>query len=308
MYLSTVTLYEFGQFLQILVWIFIPMFVITALITTYIHYRRKRREGGENELPLALANTDQVLVDDDYSFKEEAATPYQGLLWMKNKYEQYQEQADSRVEQLKEKLKESEKKVLELKEALEEGKKSASVLSVSEEEEGMEEAKNAVNKNEPGTDTKEENRMLRERISELASVQDLIAEKDIQIDFLQNQLEQRIKNYHLVEYQGREDKSRIGELLAQLNGLQEEITGLQRERDIIKIQVNDLKEQTAKTGQLMTSVQELQDLLESEKDKTRDLTLKLQNNSGLLMNIYNELDRSLREEKEIPIPVLLEQE
>ncbi len=41
MYL-TISLYEFGQFLRIVLWIFIPVATISMLVTTYLHYRRKR--------------------------------------------------------------------------------------------------------------------------------------------------------------------------------------------------------------------------------------------------------------------------
>jgi len=52
MHLLTISFYEFGQFLRILLWIFLPLFIIVLLITTYIHHRRRFRGAGiilENE-------------------------------------------------------------------------------------------------------------------------------------------------------------------------------------------------------------------------------------------------------------------
>jgi len=42
MYRLLINLYEFGQFLRILLWISVPLVVISMLVTTWLHYRRKR--------------------------------------------------------------------------------------------------------------------------------------------------------------------------------------------------------------------------------------------------------------------------
>ncbi len=45
----------------------------------------------------------------------------------------------------------------------------------------------------------EENNVLKNKINEGEYLQDLAQEKKLQVDFLQQQLEQRIKNFHQLE-------------------------------------------------------------------------------------------------------------
>src|SRR5258708_27972681 len=52
MYRLLINLYEFGQFLRILLWISVPLVVLSMLVTTWLHYRRKRRT--PEELMLSL--------------------------------------------------------------------------------------------------------------------------------------------------------------------------------------------------------------------------------------------------------------
>ena len=105
--------------------------------------------------------------------------------------------------------------------------------------------------------------------AERASVRDIIEEKNRQIRFLQDELDQRIKNYHQLEYQGRDNKSRVEELERQYALAQESLEERQRRID-------------ERDGWLII-----------ERNKVEELVAKLQNNSLLLMNIYKELDRSL---------------
>ena len=102
MHLLLITLYELGQFLRIVLWIFLPLFVIVLLITTYLHHRRKSRagevavEGEELLLPEGSVPADREEPDEDNLYK--------GLLWMKEKFEEYRVQSDERVSNLKAQL------------------------------------------------------------------------------------------------------------------------------------------------------------------------------------------------------------
>ena len=91
-----VNLYEFGQFLQILLWITLPMAVIAVLVTTYLHYRKKRVPA----VPAGAGNEEERAGDS----LPEGNTPYQGYLWIKDKYEEYRERSDNRYYQMKEDL------------------------------------------------------------------------------------------------------------------------------------------------------------------------------------------------------------
>lgn len=175
MFLLLVNLYEFGQFLRILLWISVPMFIVAMLVTTWLHYRRRRKTQDEMALSmegLDLSAAPEILIaamnrmsasiapagehalaaitssapvsyamsmpvtdaasmpDSDTSptltgtgdaEEREAIAPadaidnmYKGILWMKEKYEQYRDMADQRIEQLKEQVAKVEKKYEEL--------------------------------------------------------------------------------------------------------------------------------------------------------------------------------------------------
>lgn len=176
MFSLLVNLYEFGQFLRILLWIFLPMVVVAMLVTTWLHYRRKRKtqdemtlsmEGldlsanpeiliaamrrmpakgelelamtGERELavtgepgaevtgepepaagneqkPFVAGGRESAITEEDIP-EEAKDRMYRGILWMKEKYEQYRDLADQRIEQLKEELAKIEKKYQDLLDA-----------------------------------------------------------------------------------------------------------------------------------------------------------------------------------------------
>ena len=142
-----------GLLLRVWLWISVPMAVIILLVATWINYLRKIRpkvglqlavEGlGGEVLPGGdmLIGRDEVVGAGDPLLVEsgEAAgggeegareeltatgkeTIYRGILWMKEKYEQYREQADQRYEHLREELGRSERRYLELQAIMEQDK------------------------------------------------------------------------------------------------------------------------------------------------------------------------------------------
>jgi hypothetical protein len=166
MHLSTIDLYELGQYLRIVLWICVPLIVISLLVTTWLHYRRRTlypagwqlpieglddarnnapepdptshrpenslsyRKGVPDEHPIDNPDTlpaQRIPADNDQWAKEhitEGVTEwkgrddiYQGILWMKAKYEQYRDQADQRYALLKEELNRLERRYQELLEA-----------------------------------------------------------------------------------------------------------------------------------------------------------------------------------------------
>lgn len=156
MHLLTVSFYEFGQFLRILLWIFLPLFIIVLLITTYIHYRRANRNAGvivENEgLLLAVGAgegpfSDQPVREGETPVSEVARAEnslsegqtlmgqpdgdnlYKGLLWMKQKFEDYREQTDQRMGTLKEQLEQRTAVTQQLKEELAQAKEKIAELT-----------------------------------------------------------------------------------------------------------------------------------------------------------------------------------
>jgi peptidoglycan hydrolase CwlO-like protein len=127
MYLLLITLYELGQFLRIVLWVFLPLFVIVLLITTYLHHRRKRQrteialEGEELLLSGETAQVDGEQLEEDNLYK--------GLLWMKQKFEEYRMQSDERVSNLKVQLDERGAAIEMLKEELAQAKEKIADLT-----------------------------------------------------------------------------------------------------------------------------------------------------------------------------------
>ena len=154
MYLLTIDLYELGQYLRIVLWICLPLIIISLLVTTWLHYRRRMLDPGG--LRLSVEGLDNAmepermsqLPDDLLSYRESGLDEpvqhdpadndqrgresvsqwkgkdniYQGILWMKEKYEQYRDQADQRYELLKEELSRSERRYQDLLLSMEENK------------------------------------------------------------------------------------------------------------------------------------------------------------------------------------------
>jgi|GEM_PF-798832 hypothetical protein len=151
MYLPTIDLYELGQYLRIVLWICLPLIIISLLVTTWLQYRRRQLDPGG--LRLSMEGGDSLSYrehepDDPVEHgpanaehnpanhperipDKESVTEwkgkdniYQGILWMKEKYEQYRDQADHRYELLKEELKRSEHRYQDLLLSVEENKSS----------------------------------------------------------------------------------------------------------------------------------------------------------------------------------------
>jgi hypothetical protein len=150
MCLLSVGLETLGLLLRIWVWIAVPMAVIILLVATYFNYLRqgkmkiamrlaveglpgraaveRREPAGEEEEPEAR-RTEGVAAAAEGGEEELGATGkeaiYRGILWMKEKYEQYRKQADLRYEQLREELGRSEHRYQELLAVMEQSKNAA---------------------------------------------------------------------------------------------------------------------------------------------------------------------------------------
>jgi chromosome segregation ATPase len=129
--------YELGQLLRILLWILMPAVLLIIIINTWLQYRRKwkladqmflyegpsEERGPREEVRVANEEVEAIREEalpareEDLSVREEvppvrvnwemdAANEriYKGVLWMKEKYEQFREFADRRYELVKEEL------------------------------------------------------------------------------------------------------------------------------------------------------------------------------------------------------------
>lgn len=287
MYFSTISLYEFGQFLRILLWIFLPMAMLTMLITTWLHYRRRRggegmifsvegfgpSQEGSGERPASAGGASGTVEEDAQDPDPGNENMYRGILWMKEKYERFRELSDARYDQLKEELHRSEKKYQDLLATIEESKNLAPGASSGDRQGGgelgdaggrdvlsAEQVAEAQPGNGPGVDAEKE------------SLRDLIEEKNRQIVYLQGQLDQRIMNYHQAEHQGRENKDRADAFEEKHNEVRQTLEERQR------------------------TIDELEERLRQERHRSEELIAKLQENSNLLLSIHQELDKTLHPE------------
>jgi hypothetical protein len=83
MCLLAITLYELGQFLQIVLWIFLPLFIFILLFTTWFHYRRKIRQKDLGQPPAIPYDGLPETYDQNM---------YQALLWLQNRCSRLQEE------------------------------------------------------------------------------------------------------------------------------------------------------------------------------------------------------------------------
>ncbi len=205
MHYSAITLFEIGQFIRIVLWIALPMVMLSILITVYIHHRKRSRQKGEGPVvtdmgqdgfPEVLAKLHPTAGE----LEREGETVYQGLLWMKNKYEQDRELADEKYGRLK------------------------------------------------------------------ASSEDQLAEKNLQIGFLQSQLDQRIMSYHELEYQCRDSKGRLEELQGQ---------------HALALQLLDERQ---------AAIARLQEQLQQGARRYEAMTGRLESGNRLLLKIRQEID------------------
>ena len=129
----------------------------------------------------------------------------------------------------------------------------------------------------------EEKAELKKRISEQEYLKDVLEEKKQQIVFLQQQLEQRIKNHHLVEQQFRELGIKLMEVNEKLEIKEQSIKEFQstvhdKEQEIIFVK-EVVQSATVNAVQLETTIKELQEQNSKssfELDKKNDLINELQ--------------------------------
>jgi hypothetical protein len=162
MCLLSVGLETLGLLLRVWLWISVPIAVIILLVGTWLNYLRTARSkvglrlaidglsggvragdgqmGDEGENSPGVGALDRIakaegvksgvetgVESGDDSDREELTatgkeTIYQGILWMKEKYERYREQADQRYELLREELGRSERRYQELMAIMEQDK------------------------------------------------------------------------------------------------------------------------------------------------------------------------------------------
>jgi chromosome segregation ATPase len=184
---------------------------------------------------------------------------------------------------------------------------------------------------------KQEKMALKDKMDEQEYLKEVIEEKKAQIDFLQNQLEQRIKNNHQSESQRKQLLSELEQVrnanentLLQLNSLKNDLVQQQEETNKLQIVLNGKEEQLVERQQLLTSKLDhitwlentlhevkqqneilnasvadskdlaavLQEQLTYEQQKSQAMEQKLSSNKQTLQRLYKDFSAIMGEEDE----------
>jgi DNA repair exonuclease SbcCD ATPase subunit len=270
MSLLAVTMYEFRQFLQLLMWVALPLVLVATVITIAVHYWRKKRnrEAGPDLLP----ESDNAVMPQMAEPPVEGQQGYKGVLWLRNKYEQDIEQAAQKHGQLKEQYHQLEKRHQELldrtskisetmennteveaKEKIAEYEETIRLMNSAAEEKTRqlenlqndvkklresEETFRQLNNATPEKDLQLENlqneiRELRETGEKFRQINSVSQEKDFQLENLQNEIrELRETNASLKN--NREGAPELNGILPELSVMQQELLMAQQEKASLK--------------------------------------------------------------------------
>lgn len=257
MLLATGSSFDFVQFFQILCWIVIPAFLITALIAVYLHYKKQKKEAADEEDEEKLLSATPELVGytkgdgefvcfdhssliSEYKNRlsynharytalrhdfEKLEEKYAGLASyailnfsnknstdMEQPYDQMPQQMQEEVQRISDQYKQEKEELLARLQQM-----NQAYTSLEEENESLSEQLKLQSANTGEGQAilakwKEENNQLKEKCAEQEYIREVLQEKKLQIEFLQNQLELRIKANHLDEYQKKQLYTEINEL------------------------------------------------------------------------------------------------
>jgi chromosome segregation ATPase len=338
--LSDASLIVFLNFLQIFLWISIPAFLIGLLITTVIHYNNKRKKQKESEqslifesdvslTPFNLQGNDQetkkimnylsfsnaryIAIQKDFKVLTEKYQQLHGNLYQNSetKNKETMETIHTDLQQLSYQQIDSirQQHEIEKKELLAElDQLTVSFENLEKDNNSLLDQLNVYCENGTGFTSmiqkwEEEKAELKKRISEQEYLKDVLDEKKQQIVFLQQQLEQRIKNHHLVEQQFRELGIKFMEANEKLEikeqaGKEFQAAAHDKEQEIILLK-EILQSATANAAQLEATIKELQDQNSSfsfelgEKNKLiSDLQAQLADANETKIKLEERLERS----------------
>jgi len=182
---------------------------------------------------------------------------------------------------------------------------------------------------------REENIALKDKVAEQEYLKEVIEEKKVQIDFLQNQLEQRIKNNHQSDTQRKQvladleqSKNANESTLKQLESVKTELMRQQEDRNKLQMVLNEREELLAERQQLLASkldhitwlentlhefkeqneilnasvadskdlISAFQEQLSQEQLRTQSIEQKLLSNKQVLQRLYKDFSAIIEEE------------
>lgn len=332
--LLLVSLYEFRQFLQIVLWIAVPGTLIAVALTIFFHYRRKKKQGGlklafqdENGwsepvvrdpaspdllqinpgghpegLPdwLASANPDNTSLLKKYEhevrrYRENYAILEQDFRELEGKYTDLRNKAYHTDKESDTTL------VVQLQEDIKAYKEKISSL-----QQAVATGKTPAVAVEHSDDERvqalqqllaqaeSERKALKEQLAEQEYLPDVLEEKRIHIDFLQRQLEQRIKNYHLLEQQAGDSAAQLQQLQITMSGFDEQIQRLTGELQVRQEQAAEWQSALERSRE---EGQQQQELIHSKTGHIEQLeqnVQELKGQQGALQTEIAEQQQSIR--------------
>ena len=364
MLLTAGFLFEFSRFIQIISWIILPITAIIVTITIFRHYRRKKKfatAGFDDTTTLILTEPGKgrnIFLDHSdvmNEYEKELLCNYaryaalkQEFASMENKYSvifktkpfllhknNISMQHSDAPQQFLQSETGEEKNTdnIEPNELLQQEELKRTNQLLEKENESLREQIRLLT----GTDDekaaiisqwKNENAALQNKLTEQEYMKKIVDEKKNYIDFLQQQLEQRIKSQHQTEQQVTETKTQLQQAIQAYEDLQitiqslnNEISKWQEEKEKLKIAVAEKEEQLAEKKHLLISkldhitylenvlyetkqqneilnaaaadekdiTASLQERLYDEQSKIKYLEQKLNTNKQMLKRLYKEL-------------------
>jgi hypothetical protein len=319
MHLTMINGYEFGQLLRILLWICVPIAMGILLVTTWLQYRRRQKftdglllsvEGVSSGEEEAMASAFHAAAINDQSKDDRVEEPaprvaetfgeddykenlYKGILWMKDKYEQYRDMADQRYERLKDQLTKVERRYEDLLASI---GGSRPVVGGKPVEPRVQPETAAVEPMPPAEAVGMESMTMAERVG----LESIIMVEQMRPEAPLIDREERTHIQALEEQLAR-TRQRLEEELGRVrHQLEEEIARSRRQQDeqAAVVETNrHLEQQMAYSNRQLEEKQriiaDLEGQLRSDKQKIEELVTKIRNNGQLLMKIYQELDKSL---------------
>jgi chromosome segregation ATPase len=373
MLLATGLLMEIVQFLQIISWIILPALLLVVVLTIYIHYRRKKKKDvatdndSDEFLPVSTnepgtSKRGAYLLFDhsglirqyrnklSYHHARYAALRYD-FEKLQSKYDALGGGNDIRSTQLKITNMENTTEQLTMNKMSEEYAAEKNQL-LARLEQLDRSYKNLESENESLLEQislhsatgeekaivvnrwKEENNVLKKQVMEQAYLKDMIEEKKTQIEFLQNQVDLRIRNYHAAEQQRNEMSAELERVKQHQENFSGELETLRTESEQnqllashLKNELEEKEEQLLEKHQLLISrldhitylenlvheikeqnellnaavadqqdrANNLQELLDDERAKSIVMEQKLLGNKQLLQRLYKEFTSCMEE-------------
>ncbi len=350
----------FSGLLQILLLI-VSAFLVTAfMITVVLHYRRRKKEpepADVEQIVAASPETAQYKIEDEYilfdhsglirEYKAKLIKNHARYMALKQDFEQLEEKYNAVLQTANSPLQNFKPDIMEQTVANSTTVEASQRNELQDRLEKLNEAYQSLN-NEKNILTeqlalaclgeeeklailgkwKEELKQAKNKLAEQECMKDLLDEKKSQVEFLQQQLEQRIRNFHISELKlqetaeqlknnrlaldetsknlqlekvnAEEMRARLSDVEAALNNHQQMLTGKQDRIIYLENLLREIKDQNemlqASVADYSEKSANQQQLLDDEQSRNLYMEQKLTGNKRLLQKLFNELSACIQED------------